>query len=261
MQPQLLQEHLPVLRLHLGKLLLDLAADGHHTAALRLGYLQHLPVKRVLIQVARKIGLAEVCHIDDRLIGKQRAIGDELFFFLSAGKIPGGFALAQPLVQPFEERCLGQRLFIAALGCLFAAVDPPFYQVNVGEHQLQVDGLNIPRRANLAADMDDLAVIKAAHHMDDGIHLANMGKELVAQALALGGPLHQPRDIHELDDRGSHLIGGVHLTQLIQPGIRYRHDAHIRFDGAEGIVGSPSAAAGQGVEYGALANIRQADDS
>ena len=109
--------------------------------------------------------------------------------------------------------------------------------------------------------MDDLAVIKAAHHMDDGIHLANMGKELVAQALALGGPLHQPRDIHELDDRGSHLIGGVHLTQLIQPGIRYRHDAHIRFDGAEGIVGSPSAAAGQGVEYGALANIRQADNT
>ena len=93
MQPQLLQEHLPVLRLHLGKLLLDFAADGHHTAALRLGYLQHLPVKRVLIQVARKIGLAEVCHIDDRLIGKQRAIGDELFFFLSAGEVPGGFAL------------------------------------------------------------------------------------------------------------------------------------------------------------------------
>ena len=92
--------------------------------------------------------------------------------------------------------------------------------------------------------MHNLAVIKAAHYMDDGIHLANMGKELVAQALALGGPLHQPRDIHELDDRRGHLVGGIHLAQLIQPGIRYRHDAHIRFDGAEGIVGSPGAAAG-----------------
>ena len=34
--------------------------------------------------------------------------------------------------------------------------------------------------------MDDLAILKAAYHMDDGIHFPDMGEELVSKAFAIG---------------------------------------------------------------------------
>ena len=245
----------------MGKLLLNLAADGHHTAALRLGNLQYLAIEGVLVQIPRKISFAEVGNIDDRLIGKQRTIGDQLLFLLGAGEVAGRFALAQPLIQPLKQCGFRQRLFIAALCRLFAAVNAALHQVDIGKHQLQIDGLDIPCGADLTADMDNLTVIEAAHHMDNGVNLTDMRKKLVAQPLALRSALDQPCNVHKLDDCRGHLIGRIHLAQLIQSGVRHRHDSDIRLDGAEWIVGCACAAAGKGVEYSALADVRQADDT
>ena len=261
MQPQFLQEHLPVLRLHLGKLFLQFAADGDDAAAFGPGDLHHLPVEGIIVQVAGKIRFAEIRRVDDRLVGKQGAVGNQLFFFLAAFKVAGGFSLAQPGVQTLEEGGLRQRLFIAALGRLFAAVDPTLHQVDIGKHQLQVDGLDIPRRADIPADMDDLTVPEAADDVDDGIHLPDVGKEFVAQTLALGSALYQPGDIHKLNHGGRDLIGVVHFAQLVQTGVRHRDDADVGLDGAEGIVGRAGRAAGQGVKNGAFADVGQTHDT
>ena len=43
--------------------------------------------------------------------------------------------------------------------------------------------------------MGDLAVLEAAQHMQDGIHLADRAEETVAQALAPAGAAHQPCDV------------------------------------------------------------------
>ena len=59
--------------------------------------------------------------------------------------------------------------------------------------------------------MDDIIVFKAAHHVHNGVYLPNIGKELVAQPLALGGPLHQARDIHKFNGGGGELVGLVHI--------------------------------------------------
>ena len=40
--------------------------------------------------------------------------------------------------------------------------------------------------------MDDVVVDKAAHDMHNGVHLADIGEELISQALALAGAAHQP---------------------------------------------------------------------
>ena len=85
--------------------------------------------------------------------------------------------------------------------------------------------------------MDHVRILKAAHHVHDGVHLADIGQELVAQALALGRSLYQARDVHELDNRRGHLRGMVHVRQKAQPLVRHRHHAHIRVDGAERVVG------------------------
>ena len=52
-----------------------------------------------------------------------------------------------------------------------------------------------------------------------------------------------------------------YLRQHIQPAVRHRHHAHIGLDGAEGIIGRLRPGVGDGVEQGALAHVRQADDS
>ena len=70
-------------------------------------------------------------------------------------------------------------------------------RVHIGQHQLGFDGLDIGDGIDLAGNMGDVAILKAAHHMGDGIRLADIGEELVAQAFALGSAFHEAGDIHE----------------------------------------------------------------
>ena len=52
------------------------------------------------------------------------------------------------------------------------------------------------------------------------------------------------------------------LGQLVQPLVRHRHDAGVRFDGAEGIVCSLRVlGGGDGVEQSGLAHVGQADNT
>ena len=105
--------------------------------------------------------------------------------------------------------------------------------------------------------MDNIRVLEAADHVDNGVHLPDVGQELVAQSLPLGGALDQPGDVHKLDDGGGHLVGLVHLGQLVQPLVRDGHHAHVGLNGAEGIVGRLCPGVGDGVKEGALAHIGQ----
>ena len=51
------------------------------------------------------------------------------------------------------------------------------------------------------------------------------------------------------------------LAQLLQAGVRHRHDTGVGFDSGERIVGCQDAAVSKGVEQGGFANIGQADDA
>ena len=84
--------------------------------------------------------------------------------------------------------------------------------------------------------MDNILILKAAHHMDDRIHLADICQELVSKSLTFGGTLYQTRDVHELDDRRRHFFGMIEISKQLQTLIRHRHHAHIRIDGTERVV-------------------------
>ena len=105
--------------------------------------------------------------------------------------------------------------------------------------------------------MDDVLVVKAADHMDNGVCHADVGKELVAQALAPAGALDKASDIHEFNDRGGRLFRVVHLRELVQPRIRYGDHPHVGVDGAEGIIGALRTGIGDGVEQGRFADVGQ----
>ena len=53
--------------------------------------------------------------------------------------------------------------------------------------------------STLPDDVMDVRILEAAHHLDDGVDLADVGEELVAEPLALARALHQAGDVHELD--------------------------------------------------------------
>ena len=63
--------------------------------------------------------------------------------------------------------------------------------------------------------MDYIGIFKAAHHMYDGIHLADIAQKLVSQPFAFGCPLYQACNIYKLDYRRGHLLRMVHIPQQL----------------------------------------------
>ena len=65
----------------------------------------------------------------------------------------------------------------------------------------------------------DVRVLEAAHHLDDGVHFADVGQEFVAQSLALARAFHEPGDVHELNRRRNHdaLRDALQLVPAARP--------------------------------------------
>mgnify|MGYP001144792682 CR=1 FL=1 len=164
------------------------------------------------------------------------------------------------LEAPPDFRLL-QGLLVPALAGLEAPVDPPLHQLQVGKDQLQFNGLNVPPWPHRALHVNDVVIRKAPHHMNHGVGLPDVGKELVSQTFPLAGPLDQTGDVYKLDHGRGDLFRIIHLPQLVQPLVRNRNNPYVGIDGAEGIVGGLGAAPYDRVKKGAFAHVWQADDA
>ena len=172
------------------------------------------------------------------------------------GEGPGGFPLVQVLRQVVEEgRLMG--VFLVALHGLDGLFLPAAGGFQVRHSQFQVDDVDVPRRVRPALHVDDVLVVEAADHVDNGVRLPDVGQELVPQALAPAGPLHQTRDVHELHHRRGLFLRLVQFRQVVQPGVRHRHHAHVGVDGAEGVVGALCPGVGDGVEKRGFPHVWQ----
>src|SRR5258707_7383395 len=108
--------------------------------------------------------------------------------------------------------------------------------------------------------MGDVAVLEAAQYMRDGVDLADMGEELVAEALALGGAADEAGDVDEGKPRRNDRLGMRDFRERLQAQIGHRHLAEIGLDGAERIVRRlRGGGLRQRVAERGLADIRQAD--
>ena len=169
-------------------------------------------------------------------------------------------------LQQFERRLHhrqhGGRFLVLAAGALADLHDAALEAVEVGEHQLGLDRLGVGDRVDAALDMGDVVILEAAQHMDDGVDLADVGEELVAQAFALRGAAHQAGDVDEGDAGRDDLLRLGDRRDLLQARIGHRHLAGVRFDGAERIVGGlRRRRPGQRVEKRRLADVGQANDA
>src|SRR5690348_11896432 len=104
-------------------------------------------------------------------------------------------------------------------------------------------------------------MLEAAHHVRDGIDLADVREELVAEPFALRRARHESRDVHELDRSGNDLLRMHDVRELLQARIGDRHHTNVRIDGAEREIRRRDARLGQRVEERGLADIGQADDA
>ena len=104
-----------------------------------------------------------------------------------------GLAVAQQRERALHEVERFLRFLVLAADLLLQRVDAPLQAVEVGEHQLGLDRLDVGDRIDLVRHMGHVAVVEAAHHMRDRVDLADVAEELVAEPLALRGAPHQAR--------------------------------------------------------------------
>jgi tRNA/rRNA methyltransferase len=125
-----------------------------------------------------------------------------------------------------------------------------------------VDRVGVGHRVDAPLDMGDVAILEAAQDMGDGVDLADIGEELVAEPLSLRRAAHQPRDVDKSQPRRDGLLRLRDGGQPVEPGVGNRHLADIRLDGAEGKIGRlRGGGARQRVEKRRLADIGQPDDA
>ena len=125
------------------------------------------------------------------------------------------------------------RLLVAALGFLLHGDDALFEAVEIGEHQLGLDRLDVADRIDAAFDMGDVAVLETAHDMGDGVAFADIGEKLVAEPFALGGAAHEAGDVDEGQARRNDLFGAGDPGQFLKPRIGNGDFADIGLDRAE----------------------------
>ena len=255
-----------------GDILLGLGADGNVACALFLGACGHQRDILVVFDALHQVILTHVAGVQHRLCAQQaHFMQNSLLLGIALVKIEaaGRLACAQVVSQLLQPCSFGgSALVVAALGSLCHAAGAVLHHLKVGEDQLVVDGLNIGNGVHglglghVLHHMDDVVIVKAAHHMHDGVALADMAKELVAKAGALTCALHKTGNVHELHDGGSLFAGLPDFSQFVQPLVRHSHDAGVRLDGAEGIVCSLRIlGGGDGVEQSGLAHVGQTDDT
>lgn len=108
---------------------------------------------------------------------------------------------------------------VAALGVFLRLVLAAAEHFDVGEDELEIDGLNVAHGVVRALVADDVGIIKAADDVNDGIGVADIAEELVAETFALRRALDKTRDIHELD-RGRGCISSAGTSPRDSPAAR-----------------------------------------
>ena len=178
--------------------------------------------------------------------------------------LSGAVAFVQPVNKALGHGKLGCELLVAAR-LLLELGDLLLQRLNVGEDELGHDRVGVPGRVHevgRATNLThDVGVGEVADDLADGIRLADVCQELVAQALALGGALHKAGDVHELH-RGGHDAARMHdVGELLKTAVRHVDNAHVGLDRGKGVVGREAALLGEGREQGGLANVGQANDA
>ena len=164
------------------------------------------------------------------------------------------------LLQTFEESHLLSG-FLVHLGCTSHFRNAAFQNFQICEDQLQIDCLDVAHGIHASIHMDDIAVLEAAHYMNDRVYFTNISEELVSQAFTFRSALDQTGNINELNDSRCNLLGMIHFTQKANSLIRDRYNADVRVNRTERIVGRFCSCLCQRIKKCALSHIGKTYDA
>ncbi len=212
---------------------------------------------------AGELLLGDVGDVEDLLERQQAHVAQQRLRFGVQALGARRLALVEPgfelLAELEDDLLLLDRA--GALERLLGALDPLVDGLEILEAELGVDRADVGHRIDAPFDVDDVVVLEAAHDVRDGVGLADVGEELIAEAFALGGAADEAGDVDEVHRRGDDRLRLVELHQRVEPRVGHRHHADVRLDGAERIVGHGGARRRQRVEERRLADVGQADDA
>ena len=222
---------------------------------LREGF--HLVEQRVL----RKAVLGDVGDEHHWLLGDEVALRQRRGLVRRQAERAHWPASVQALAHAVEHCKHGARFLVAGIGDALAAVVDALGGFQIGQRELQVDDRDVVGGRDAPRHMHHVGVVEAAHDMGDGVGLADVREELVAEPFALGRASDQPGDVHELHRARHHPRRFDDCRQALEARVGHRHHAGIRLDGAERKVLGVDRGAGEGVEERGLADVRQPDDA
>jgi hypothetical protein len=157
-----------------------------------------------------------------------------------------------------EERA---RLLVPSPGPLLGLVARARDGLQIREDELRLDCLDVPHGIEPAGDVHHVPTLKAPDDLDDRVHFADVLQKLVPQTFAAGRTADEARDVHELNGRRDDPGSLRDLRERLEAGVGHRHDADVRLDRAERIVGGLGlAGAREGVEERRFADVREPDD-
>ncbi len=144
----------------------------------------------------------------------------------------------------------------AAAGRALATFDHTFHRLQVGEHQLGVDRVDVAHRVDAAFDVHHVFVFIAANDVQNRIHVAQVAEKLVAQTFTARGPAHQAGNVDELKNGGDDLLRFDVAVDRVEPWIGNRNRPDIRLDRAKGVILAGDPHGRQRIKERALPDVR-----
>ena len=150
----------------------------------------------------------------------------------------------------------GERL--VALRRPLLAVQAALDRRQVGEHELELEGVEVGARVGVAGHR---GVFEGAQDVEDGVAVAQGAEEAVAQPLSGARALHQRGDVDDLEAGVHELLGVRHLAQAVDALVGDLREGDRGLRGGERVRRDHGRRAGQRVEQARLAAVREAHEA
>ena len=174
----------------------------------------------------------------------------------------GALSLFQGILVAEQEFVLYLCSLVAThLGYFLYALDAVFHGFEVFQLQLCVDDFLVAYGVHRAVHVDDVAIVEAAQHVDDGVALADVAQELVAESFTFAGALHQSGNVYDVTHGGYDTPRVNQLGELRQSFVGYGHLSHLGVDCTEREVCRLCLCAAQAVEKSGFSYVGKAHDT
>ncbi len=155
--------------------------------------------------------------------------------------------------QQFDEDL---RVLVARVGSAPTPVEYAFDGLEIREREFGVDHFDVVARRDPVGYVHDVVVDETPYDVRHRIGLADVCEKLIAEAFAFRCARDQTGDVDEFHRCRNDFLWLDDSRYAIEPRVRHRHDAGVRFDRAEREVLGRDRGLRQRIEQRRLADVR-----